>query len=169
MAEIMARAKGLQRPEVLEVYQTYGALMRRRCRIVLRNDALADDVLQTVFVNLIRYGGAFRDAHSKLAFLYTACDRACWALLDKRNRREAREQKYQAPQPAPAAERIADRDLIMKVLHTLDPELRDLALLIYVDGLSQGEAGKRLGCSRQTINKKSQQITAWAKGLIGEQ
>ena len=164
----MSERKGLSRPEILDVYQTYGALMRRRCQVVIKNDGLADDVLQTVFVNLIRYGGAFRDANSKLAFLYTACDRACWALLDKRNRRELREQKYRLPKPAPAAERIADRDLVLKVLHTLDSELRQLALLIFVDGLSQGEAGRRLGWSRQTVNKKVQRITRQAKDLLGE-
>ena len=161
----VTESKGLSRGEIVEIYQTYGALMRRRCLYVIKSEALADDVLQTVFVNLIRYGASFRGAQSKLAFLYTTCDRACWALLDKRKRRDVREQTYVQPKPAPAAELIANRDLVLKVLQLLTADLRELALLLYVDGLSQGEAGRRLGLSRQTINKRVKAINDTAQQL----
>ena len=130
---------------------------------MIKSESLADDVLQTVFVNLIRYGASFRTAESKLAFLYTSCDRACWALIDKRKRRDVREQDYVQPKPAPAAERIANRDLVLKVLDRLGPNLRELAMLLYVDGMNQGEAGQRLGVSRQTINKRVREITTIAQ------
>lgn len=165
---VMSPSKGLSRREVADIYQTYGALMRRRCGFVIKSDSLADDVLQTVFVNLIRYGASFRDAESKLAFLYTSCDRACWALIDKRKRRDVREQTYIFPKPAPAAERIAHRDLVLKVLDRLGPDLREMAMLIYVDGVSQGEAGERLGVSRQTINKRVKEMTQIAQKLHEE-
>ena len=161
----MSDAKGLSRAEVVDVYQTYSALMRRRCLYVIKSEALADDVLQTVFVNLIRYGASFREAHSKLAFLYTACDRACWALIDKRKRRDVREKAYIHPKPAPAAAHIVDRDLVLKVLDHLGQDLRDLAMLLYVDGVSQGDAGVRLGVSRQTINKRVKAITLMARQI----
>ena len=166
--DIMSTTKGLSRREVADIYQTYGSLMRRRCFFVIKSESLADDVLQTVFVNLIRYGASFREANSKLAFLYTSCDRACWALVDKRKRRDVREEAYIHPKPAPAVERIAHRDLVLKVLDRLGPDLRELAMLLYVDGVSQGEAGDRLGVSRQTINKRVKEMTQIAQQLQEE-
>ena len=165
---MMNELKGLSRREIADIYQTYGALMRRRCLFVIKSDSLAEDVLQTVFVNLIRYGGGFRKATSKLAFLYTTCDRACWALIDKRKRRDVREHAYISPKPAPAAEQIANRDLVLKVLDCLEPDHRQLAMLLYVDGVSQGKAGEKLGVSRQTINKRVKEITQLAQQFSEE-
>ena len=77
------------------------------------------------------------------------------------------EQTYVQPKPAPAAELIANRDLVLKVLHQLTEDLRgELALLLYVDGLSQGEAGRRLRLSRQTINKRVKSITDTAQQFV---
>ena len=165
---VVSESNGLNRREIADIYRTYGALMRRRCLFVIKSDSLADDVFQTVFVNLIRYGGSFRDASSKLAFLYTTCDRACWALIDKRKRRDVREHAYVSPKPAPAAELIAHRDLVLKVLDGLGAQHRQLAMLLYVDGVSQGEAGDRLGVSRQTINKRVKEITQIAQQFSEE-
>ena len=50
----------------------------------------------------------------------------------------------------------------------LGPDLRELAMLLYVDGVSQGEAGDRLGVSRQTINKRVKEMTQIAQQLQEE-
>ena len=139
----------------------------RRCLFVIKSDSLAEDVLQTVFVNLIRYGGGFREATSKLAFLYTTCDRACWALIDKRKRRDVREHAYVSPKPAPAAEQIANRDLVLKVLdcqHQIIDNLPCSSMWM----ACQGKAGEKLGVSRQNINKRVKEITQIAQQFSEE-
>ena len=165
----MTKSTGLDRREIVDIYNTYGALMRRRCRIVLRDEALADDVLQSVFVNLIRYGGSFREVDAKLRWLYTACDRACWALIDRRKRRTHREHVYIAPKPAPLTAQLEGRDEVMRVLASLEPELRDLAVLAYVDGLTQGQIAAKTQFSRQTINKKLKQIRDRALAFVEDE
>ena len=44
-----------------------------------------------------------------------------------------------------------------KTIEIADEE-RVIALLLFVDGLTQGEISERLGWSRQTINKKAKFI-----------
>ena len=79
----------LRSDEVSNIYERYGALMRRRCRRILRDDALADDALQEAFVNLIRYGAQFRAADAKLRWLYRIVDRCCFGQLDRRRPAES--------------------------------------------------------------------------------
>ncbi|MEO0815648.1 MAG: hypothetical protein AAFY60_22525, partial [Myxococcota bacterium] len=47
------RRDPLSRQELQEIYETYGHLMKRRCAMIMRNDAAADDAFQEAFVNLM--------------------------------------------------------------------------------------------------------------------
>ena len=163
----MTKGKGLSRQEVREVYQTFGALMRRRCLLVLRDDALADDAVQNVFINLIRYGGSFRTANSPISWLYTACDRACWAIIDSRKRRTKREQSFEAPVSSPAVKQLEERNQVLRFMSELPPKLRQIAVMAYVDGFSQQEIGDALNWSRQTVHTKLKEIRAVATRLAG--
>ena len=138
--------------------------MQRRCRRILRDDALADDALQEAFVNLIRYGAQFRAAESKLRWLYRLSDRCCFGQLNRRRTLAEREggQLPDVPGQPPAFEA---RDRVMRILSGLDEMERRLAVLAYVDEFSQGEIGKETGWSRQTINKKLKAIRAKAQIL----
>lgn len=163
----MSGNEALNRREIADIYNTYGSLMRRRCRIVLKDDALGDDAFQDAFVNLIKYGKNFRQAEAKLRWLYRLCDRCCFALIEKRKKGKAREEKYIDPVPSAPSGRIEDRDAVLKILSSLDEKAKAVAVLAYVDGLSQGEIGRTLGWSRQTINKKLRQIREAAGQLLG--
>ena len=44
-------------------------------------------------------------------------------------------------------------------------EVREIAVLAYVDGMNQTEIAEQTGYSRQTVNKKLQQIKTHAKQL----
>jgi len=163
----MSGSGNLSRREIADIYNTYGAMMRRRCRIVLKDDALGDDAFQDAFVNLIKYGKNFREAEAKLRWLYRLCDRCCFALIEKRKKGKAREDAYIDPVPSAPGGRIEDRDAVLKILGGLDDKAKTIAVLAYVDGLSQGEIGKTLGWSRQTINKKLRQVREAAGELLG--
>jgi RNA polymerase sigma factor (sigma-70 family) len=161
IASVSAVTNKLTRSEVAEIHQTYGHMMLRRCRFITRSAALADDAFQEAFINLIRYGKGFREADKKLRWLYRLCDRACFAQL-KKSRREV---------PIDTADRLSDsrvhtdarlesRNLVLTILAQLDETEQEVAVLAHLDGLSQADIGQTLGYSRQTINKKLQQIQA---------
>jgi len=152
---VTATQAKLSRQEIADIYVQYGHLMLRRCRAITRSDALADDALQESFVNLIRYGTAFRKATAKLRWLYRLCDRCCFAQLKKRKRIVPMEapERIRA-QTTEMNTRLEDRDLVLRMLAQLEPKEQEIAVLFYLDGMSQGEIGKLLEWSRQTINKK---------------
>ena len=159
-----ASGSRLRPDEVADIYERYGALMHRRCRRILRDDALADDALQEAFVNLIRYGAQFRTAESKLRWLYRLSDRCCFGQLSRR-RKLAEREGGELPDVAARSPAFEARDRVMRILDGLSEMERRLAVLAYVDEFSQGEIGAETGWSRQTINKKLKAIRAKAQVL----
>lgn len=61
--------------------------------------------------------------------------------------------------PAPGVDPEA-RSAVLESLAKLDDDEQSLAIMLFVDGLSQGEAATELGVSRVTINKRAQEIRA---------
>lgn len=113
-------------------------------------------------MNLIRYGQAFREAQKKLPWLYQVCQRACWAELKRRQR--APEPMATLPEePLAEVDDLEDQDQVMKILLALEPKERDLAVMVWVEERSQGDAAEHLGWSRQTVNKRLKQIRAFAR------
>ncbi len=158
----------LDRAEVSAIYRSYGHLMRRRCRVVLRDEALADDALQDTLIKLLRYGGSFREAESPVRYLYRACDRACF---DQFNRRRDRREVPPLPNDqrrveAPAVQ-VEIRDAVTHFLSDLDTRERSVAVMAFVDGMNQGEIAGETGWSRQTINKKLKMLRQRARVALG--
>ncbi len=50
------------------------------------------------------------------------------------------------------------RCAVLESLASLDEAEQSLAIMLFVDGLSQGEAAAELGVSRVTVNKRAQQL-----------
>ena len=52
------------------------------------------------------------------------------------------------------------RCAVVESLATLDEDQQSLAIMLFVDGLTQGQAAEELGVSRVTINKRAQELRA---------
>jgi RNA polymerase sigma factor (sigma-70 family) len=50
------------------------------------------------------------------------------------------------------------RCAVVESLAKLDEDQQALAIMLFVDGLTQGEAADELGVSRVTVNKRAQEI-----------
>jgi RNA polymerase sigma factor (sigma-70 family) len=150
----------LTNAEVAEVYEKYGLLIWRRSRASLRSDEWADDALQDVFVKVMRHGASLRLADSKLAWLYTVTDRCCIDIARRRRRGFVPIDGAFADAPFVDARAcpIEGRNFISRLLARLGPMERSLAVLMFGEGCTQTEAARRLGWSRQTINKKAKLI-----------
>ncbi len=158
--------RGLSNSEVAEVYRRYGHLMLRRCRVVLRNVALAHDALQDAFIKIIRYGAELQNVDAKLRWLYRVADRCCFDVLSRRERLEEDfKPVVDTGLPHPAV-RLEVRDSVMSFLDRLEDRERTVAVLHFVDGCKQGEIAEEMGWSRQTVNKKLQAIRQMAELLL---
>jgi len=143
--------------EVREAYQRYGSLVLRRCQRILRDRSSAEDALQEVFVRLWRYGDAFREAESKVLWLYRVADRCCFDRLARRNAHP----EVSLPNPSmPPGDKIAqastveDREVVMCFLDRFDDRVKQVAVLHYLDEMTQEEIAAATGWSRQTVFKK---------------
>jgi RNA polymerase sigma-70 factor (ECF subfamily) len=152
--------------EVASLYAKYGFFLLRRGRMILRDAALADDAVQEAFVNVLRSGSAIREADEPLRWLYRVVDRCCFDALRKRRRRAESPSDDDAAGAHPSAD-IEMRDSVLRLLDTLDEKEMRIALLLFVDGLSQGEIAEEVGLSRVTVNKKIQAIRARAEECLG--
>jgi len=156
----------LRTEEVSDLYAKYGFFLLRRCRTILRDPGLADDALQEAFVKIMRGGGAVREAEEPLRWLYRVVDRCCFDALRKRRRsvEDSGDEEGASAHPSVA---IEVRDAVLKLIDTLDEKEMRIALLLFVDGMSQGEIADEVGVSRVTVNKKVQVIRARADALLG--
>ena len=141
------------------MYQRYGALLTRRCRLLLRDPAQADDAVQELISILLRRGEGLRAAESPYRWLCRAADRTCIDLL-RRGRHLRTAVDIDDLDPVGVAPGIDPeaRCAVVESLEKLDEEQQSLAIMLFVDGLTQGEAAEELGVSRVTVNKRAQEI-----------
>jgi RNA polymerase sigma-70 factor (ECF subfamily) len=157
--------EGLTSAELKEVHRRYGPFLRRRCLILLRERALADDAFQEVFMKLLRHGAPFRSAPHPMRWLHRVTDHACFDLL--RTRRRSR-----LASPLDEAEDLVHpgvapdvRHAVLDALSGLSDEDKQIAVLAFVDGMSQQEIADDVGYSRVTVNKR---IAAIRERLVRE-
>jgi RNA polymerase sigma-70 factor (ECF subfamily) len=144
--------------EVQDLYERFGASVFARCSRLLRSRAAAEDVLQDVFVRVIRYGHGFRGG-STLSWLHRIADRACLDRLRRDGAPAPLDGEGQGPAegseassqalPTPEASR-----LLAELLSSLPEKLREIAILSFVDDLTQEEIAQTLGCSTMTVKRR---------------
>jgi RNA polymerase sigma-70 factor (ECF subfamily) len=154
--------------QVSEAYKMYGHLVVRRCRIILRDEALAEDALHEVFVRVIKYGHKLAEVDDPVRWLYRVAERVCFDMLRRRKNRPeekpACEERTRSDTSDPQ-ETCSDREALIKFLDRFGDRTKRLILLYYVDGLSQKLVAEELGWSRQTVNKKLAEVQVRAGAL----
>ncbi len=144
----------MTRGDVGQLYERFGYAVFRRCLRVVGDRSLAEDVLQDVFVRVLRYGDGFRGS-SVLGWLHRIADRACLDRLDRDGRTaprsavEARGAEEGVAPPTAEANR-----LLSELLAALPRALRQVAILYYVDDMNQDEIARALECSTMTVKRR---------------
>ncbi|HZW73041.1 MAG TPA: sigma-70 family RNA polymerase sigma factor [Caldimonas sp.] len=163
-----APGEKLSNEELAELYRRYGFLLRRRCRTLLREEAAAEDALQDTFVKILQASDALRDAENKVAWMYRVVDRAC---LDQLRRRRVRRAEPLALHEDAAAchpdVKIEARDAALRILHELSDAEYEVAVLTFVDGLTQTDVATTLGLSRPTIWKRLMAVRERVTRIMG--
>lgn len=160
----------LQRTE--QWYQQYGESVFRRCRRLLRDEALAWDFTQEVFLRAHQQAGALRQAPSALAWLLTIADRQCLSALRRRRVEEraalaGRLQAQALPASDDALERmLIDSELVTRVLAQCAEDVQQIVLHRFLDELEQEQIAQLLGISRKTVIRKLQAFYATARSLL---
>jgi RNA polymerase sigma-70 factor (ECF subfamily) len=153
--------------EASRLYEKYGYFLLRRCRTILRDASIADDALQQAFEKILRSGGAVRRAEKPLLWLYRVVDRCCFDLLRRRKRTPESSSDEELGTTCHPSIDIEARDAALKLLAMLSEEEMQIAVHLFIDGMSQGEIAKEVGVSRVTVNKRVRALRVRAEQTLG--
>ena len=161
----------LNEQQLHSLYVSYAFAVHRRCLRILCSKADADDVLQEVFVRVMKYGESF-DGKNPLAWLYKISDRQCFDVLrKKKNAFRLVDDLKVEHEPEISTEGDADSAvlaLVRQIVTRADPKDARIALLYFVDGMTQDEVASEIPCSRKTVKKRLARFKDFARKVGAE-
>lgn len=156
-----------QKPDIEELYQKYGGVVRRRIRRFYSAEQV-DDVLQEVFVRVIDKIDTFRGDSSPVTWLYQLTTRYCLNRLRNEGRRqELREERGDElfwSQPISDA-RQERRALLGELWRKLDEDIVMIGIYYHLDGMTHAEIARVVGVSRRTVGNRLNQLEDAARAL----
>lgn len=154
---------------VSDLYRRFGAVIYSRCRRLLKDDALAEDATQEIFVRVMRHIESAPDDQAALAWIYRISTNYCLNQIRDRSRQaEPVEELPESATDHPEPE-LLDRELAMKLVARAPENLRAPAILYYVDGLEQEQIAKTLGISRRTVINRLNDFMARSRKFISRE
>lgn len=138
-------------PSVTQIFREYAPFVWRTLRYLGVPEADLDDQCQEVFVVVQRRLGEFQGRSTLKTWLYGIALRVA---ADYRKRAHVRRERLVERLPegsySPQQERLAERDLLLRALDTLDEPKRAAFVLHVVEGLTLRELAETLDCPLQT-------------------
>jgi len=135
----------------------HGPMVLRVCRDVLNEPNDADDAFQATFLVLVRNARSIRDRDSLGRWLYGVATRIALRAKVRARRRGALERQGIEMAVAPPdfeADRRELQPLLHAELNRLSEKFRAPLVLCYLEGHSQEEAARRLGCPVGTLKSR---------------
>lgn len=159
-----ARVPGL----LEELYRRHAPAVYARCRYLLRDDDAARDAAQDVFVRALRALDDLRGAASPTAFLLRSATNHCLNVL--RASRAAWREEVARVALARAERGIEPdaRELVRALLGAAPPEAQEVAVLYFVDELTQAEIAVATGRSVPTVRARLREFLGAARGALAE-
>lgn len=141
--------------DVADLYRRYGDLVLSRCRSLLRNEADAQEAMQTVFLQVHRHRDRFRGEASPSTFLWKVATHTCLNGLRTRSRRREDPVEEFPPPPTDAMiDPVAVRDLCRHLLNGEDETTALCVIYHFVDGMTHDETGELVGLGGAAVRKR---------------
>ena len=141
-------------PEVERMFREHYELVYRTAYSILKNPADAEDVLQTVFVRLVRREAAPAHGGNVRGYFYRAAVNASLDIVRAQRRYElvADAERFDVAADASDSQRAERLDRrLTHALTRLNPEAVHLLLLRYAHGYSDRQIAELLGLTRGAI------------------
>lgn len=124
----------------------------RRARFLLGSEDDAREVLHEVFVSLLDRPEQFSEKSSITTWLYSVTTHGCLnRLRNERSRRRILQEKAAPISEASLNESPEHAAVLRQELTRLPPELAEVAIYHYLDGMTHDEIAGVLGCSRRHV------------------
>jgi RNA polymerase sigma-70 factor (ECF subfamily) len=151
-----------------ELYRRHAGAVYARCRYLLRDLDAARDATQDVFVRVLGSAEELERAASPTAFLLRTATNHCLNVL------RAGRAAWRGELSRMAHERTARgiepdaRELVRALLGAAPEEAQEVAVLYFVDELTQAEIAAETGRSLPTVRKRLREFLAAARGALAE-
>jgi RNA polymerase sigma-70 factor (sigma-E family) len=137
-----------------ELYRAHALALIRLAKLLVRDQAAAEDAVQDAFLGLYRSLPRLSDHGELLPYLRTAVLNRCRSELRWRRRAAARPVQHEPP--ASSAEYMAmageDRQAVLAAVGLLPRRAREVLVLRYYLGLTDAQIAAELGVSRGTVS-----------------
>jgi len=150
------------------IFREHYALIYRTAYSVTGSSQDAEDVLQDLFLWLIRKGIP-SDLRDIKAYLYRAAVNASLSIVKARKREISRDDAEQAElhvEVSGTHDAADDRDQLMAAIAQLDPRSVEMLILRYEHGYSDAGIAKMLGTSRTVVAVALHRARARLKKII---
>lgn len=159
-----ARERGL----LADLYARHAAAVFGRCRWLLRDEEAAKDATQEVFAKALRALAEFREAASPTTWLLRIATHHCLNEL-RAGRALWREEVVRLAELRRGEGMEPDRrELVRALLGRAAPEEQEMAVMYYVDELTQAEIAAATGRSLPTVRKRLRGFLAAARSALAE-
>jgi RNA polymerase sigma-70 factor (ECF subfamily) len=151
-----------------ELYEKHAPSVYGRCRYLLKDDEAAKDALQEVFARALKALPEFRAAASPTTWIMRIATHHCFNVLRAKQAAWHDELKAVASQRKVEQETPDRRELVRALIAAAPEEAGEIAVLYYVDELTQAEIAEATGRSLPTIRKRLREFIAAARGALHE-
>ena len=150
------------------LYEKFAPAIYAHCRRFLQSPAAARDATQEAFVRVIARGVVLPREEEALRYLYRVSTNVCLNLLREHNvhTRAAPTLAANAPYVGSAESGLADREFVNAVLERCGEGGAKVAVMHYLDGMSQVEIAEVLGITRRTVFNRLRKLTRIADDLL---
>ncbi len=156
----------LDRQAIERAYREYHHSVLRRATQLLGNEQAAREVVQEVFVSLVRKPEQFRGESSLATWLYSATTHLCLnRIRDRRTRARLHAERLAPAAVEVAPPRVEDLAEARRLLARLPETLARVAVYHHFDGLTHDEIAAILGCSRRQVGKLLERLATFGAAL----
>jgi len=157
----------MTRDELIGSYRGFGAVVFRRCRQILGNEQDSRDASQEIFERCLRRCEELRPGPELLSWLYRVSTNLCLDRL--RRQREALHTPLADDLPCADSgdgeSRLLDRDSVRRLLAAVGRRTREVAVYLYIDGMTQEEVARVSGMTDRSVRNHIARLRAAAAEL----
>jgi RNA polymerase sigma-70 factor (ECF subfamily) len=162
----------MTRDELIDAYRGFGAVVFRRCRQILGNEQDGRDASQEIFERCLRRCDDLRPGPELLAWLYRVSTNLCLDRLraERAGRHTPLDDELPGLEWRSDEGRMLDRDSLRRLFASVEKRTREVAVYLYVDGMTQEEVAKVSGMTDRSVRNHVARLrdAAVRLGLLGE-
>lgn len=150
--------------DLAAIYENHATVVFRRALTILANEEEAREVVQEIFLSLIRDPGRFHGRSSITTWLYRVTTNTCLnRIRDRRNRARLLAENLHPEALEIRPERTQAWVEIRQVIGRMPENLATALVFHVVDGMTHDEIAPLLGCSRRNVGHLIRRALMWAK------